>query len=303
MNNNKVQQLTEEEEDLLLHPFSNLDMEDGASAIDIDDSTSEISVASSNFSNSSRRSRVSNCRRTINRLGKLDWNQMSEEDRMRLHNARAFMDREGLGKASLAPNPPSSKGTSKKTVMGPPAPLVPKQGKGVIPSTSSAIASIADERTSRKGKTDPVVRTHVVASNNSSAKSVLSPAGTIDQAGGKGTTVEGKDKGGCKDNLVGRSLQVIQKTNKESETANHTIRNQMDLIVRTNDVVHNIPSDESVLSPGGTTGLAGDKDNTVEGKDEMGCKDNLVGRSPQDIQNTTTDSEPADRTMNTTFKH
>ncbi|XP_055840907.1 uncharacterized protein LOC129908459 [Episyrphus balteatus] len=337
-------QLTEEEENLLLDPFANLDMEDGASAIDVDDSASMISsVASSNFSNSSRRSRISTCKRTIRRLGKLDWGQMSEEDRMRLHNARAFMDREGLGKARLSPNPPSSKAPSIKTVMGPPAPLVSKQGNGDIPSTSGAIASTADEQSSGRERTDLVVRTHVVASDSSSAKKVVSSGGASVKADGKGTNVEGTDKMGCKDNLVGHSPQVTQNTTIKSVTEGTGLMGCKDnlvgrspqvtqittiksvtegtgkmgckdnLVGRSPQVTQNITiksvnvnrslsSAKSVLPPGGTTGKVGELDNTVEGKGKVGCEANLVGRSPQDNRNTTTEPDPANQSINSTFQ-
>lgn len=156
--------LTEEEENLLLNPFLKLDMDDGASAMDVDGASEVASVTSSNVSNvsnASRRSRISNCKRTIKRLGKLDWDQMSEMERMRLHNARAFLDREVLVKDNLTSSHPSLENSGCKTLMGPPAPYAnSKRGKECSPSTPGAKTS-NPEQTENKNNKEQIGRTHI----------------------------------------------------------------------------------------------------------------------------------------------
>lgn len=104
---------TQEEEDLLLTPSD-------------DDACSVASSAFSGLSTTSVRSRISNCKKTVKRLGSRNWKELNDIERRRLQNARAFLanDPKRTGRVLSQPSKEvnSTEGTSVNTLMGPPNP-------------------------------------------------------------------------------------------------------------------------------------------------------------------------------------
>lgn len=123
----KTDQLGSNEEAMLLHASD----EESSGTLDVNlenlflESCDTCSIASSSFSNLSTSSKkTKNCKLTVKRLGTKLWEELTEKERKRLHNARAYLqdlsstEREPIASTSGGTVPPVDSGV--EGLMGPP---------------------------------------------------------------------------------------------------------------------------------------------------------------------------------------